>query len=79
MKLPPLSVIAEWPTPNYVDPESTGAGLLIANCVMLAVTSLVVSIRIYTRLRITKNLGWDDIFILVAMVSLQNHGLMMYN
>jgi len=69
MQLPPPSVIAKYTTPNYVNPESTGASLLITNCVMLSISLVVIGIRIYTRVWISNNFGWDDVFILLALVS----------
>jgi len=68
VQLPPISVMAKWPKPNYVNPETTGAGLLITNCVMLSVSLVVIGIRIYTRVWISNNFGWDDVFILLALV-----------
>lgn len=68
MQLPPASVIAKWPTPNYVNPESTGAALLITNIVGLSISLVVIGIRLYTRVWMTNNFGWDDVFILLALV-----------
>lgn len=69
MQLPPPAVLAKFPRPNYVNPETKGASLLITNVVMLSVSLVVVGIRIYTRLFISRNFGWDDFFILLAFVS----------
>lgn len=70
MQLPPLSVIANYPTPNYVNPETRGPSLLIANCVMLSISLVVVGIRFYTRIFISRCFGPDDFFILLALVCL---------
>jgi hypothetical protein len=69
MQLPPPSVLATYPKPNYVNPESRSSKLLIANCVMMSVTLCVVGVRIYTRVYITHCFGADDLFIILAVVS----------
>lgn len=68
MQLPPESVIASWPKPNYVDYQARGSGLLIVNVVFSALATILVALRIYTRLRITATFGLDDIFSLLALV-----------
>lgn len=68
MKLPPLSVISTWPTPNYIDPPTRGHGILIANVVCLSLAFIVVCLRLYTRLRITFSAGFDDILIILGFI-----------
>ncbi|KAJ9302737.1 hypothetical protein DTO271G3_111 [Paecilomyces variotii] len=68
MQLPPASVMAHWPTPNYIDPPSRGGALLVVNIVFTSLSFLVVCMRIYTRLRITGSLGLDDATIIVSML-----------
>ncbi len=68
MHNPPWSVIASWPRPNYIDPVTRGPGLVIVNVVLLVLMLLVVGLRFYTRMRITKSFGADDIFIGLALV-----------
>ena len=68
MHLPPVSVIAKWPTPNYVNPENHGPGLLIADIILMVVVLVVIGVRFYTRLRVTKKLGPDDLLIGLALV-----------
>ena len=70
MLLPPPAVMATWPAPNYVNPQNHGAGLLIVDIVLMAVVLVVVGIRYYTRLRITKTFGPDDFLIGVALVDI---------
>jgi hypothetical protein len=70
MQLPPASVLATYPTPNYVNPETRGPGLIVTHSVLFPIASIIVGIRIYTRVRISKNIGLDDLFIILAMVSL---------
>lgn len=69
MKLPPADVLATWPKPNYVNPVTRGNALLIVNIVFIPLSFLVVSLRIFTRLRITGSFGVDDGLIVVSMVS----------
>ncbi|KAJ5099809.1 hypothetical protein N7532_006810 [Penicillium argentinense] len=68
MQLPPLAVMATWPTPNYVDPVTRGHGAMIVNIIGTALSFLVVIARIYTRLCITCSAGVDDILIVIAMI-----------
>lgn len=68
MQLPPPSVMATWPKPNYEDPVTRGHGAIIVNVVCLSVALIVTLLRLYTRLRITCSPGLDDIFIVAALV-----------
>lgn len=65
---PPLSVILNWPLPNYVDPVTRGWGDVIL-CIALYVLALVtVLARLRARLVLQKNAGLDDLLIVIAMV-----------
>ncbi|KAJ5958330.1 uncharacterized protein N7479_005480 [Penicillium vulpinum] len=68
MKLPPAAIASSWPTPNYVDPPTRGHGVLIVNIICLILAFLVVSLRLYTRLRITCSAGVDDVLIIIGLV-----------
>jgi hypothetical protein len=68
MKLPPEAIAASWPTPNYIDPPTRGHGVLIVNVVCMSLAFLVVSLRLYTRLRITCSAGIDDVLIVIGLV-----------
>ncbi|KAJ5345291.1 hypothetical protein N7541_007784 [Penicillium brevicompactum] len=68
MKLPPAAILATWPTPNYIDPPTRGHGVLVVNIVCLALAFIVVSLRIYTRIRITCSAGVDDVLIVIGLV-----------
>lgn len=68
MQLPPAKVLAAWPTPNYVDPDTRGNGTLMVNIVCLCLAFTVTCLRVYTRLRITYSHGLDDILIVIALV-----------
>jgi hypothetical protein len=64
----PLEVIASWPAANYVDPELRGNSLFIINGVFIAITIGMAFSRFYTRIFISRWIGIDDLFILLALV-----------
>ncbi|KAL8663169.1 MAG: hypothetical protein Q9202_004101 [Teloschistes flavicans] len=57
---PTKEIIASWPKPNYVNPETRGPALTVVNIVFIILVVLVVALRFYTRLRITRSFGLDD-------------------
>ena len=57
---PTKEIIATWPAPNFVDPVTRGPGLTIVNAIFITLVIVVVGLRYYTRLRITKSFGLDD-------------------
>ncbi|KAL6239592.1 hypothetical protein BDW75DRAFT_236197 [Aspergillus navahoensis] len=67
MRLPPLEVIASWPTPNYVDPPTRSHGVLIASIILLVLSTIITALRLYTRLRITRTAGLDDILVVLGL------------
>jgi hypothetical protein len=73
MRLPPLSVIVTWPTPNYVNPATHGDALLIVNLIFITLVVAAVVGRFYARLVIKKWFGWDDSMIALALVSYRQH------
>lgn len=64
----PPAIIASWPAPNYVDPETRGSGLIVLSILLIIITSIIIAIRIYTRLRITRAFGFDDAFAIIAYI-----------
>ncbi|KAF1830954.1 hypothetical protein BDW02DRAFT_76513 [Decorospora gaudefroyi] len=68
MQLPPVAVLLTWPTPNYEDPVTRGPALVIVNSIFLSLVVLTVTARLYTRLVIKRWFGWDDVFILLALL-----------
>lgn len=52
---PPPGVIS-----NFDNPASRGQGVIVAGVVLLLLSLLFVSIRLYTRIWVTRALGWDD-------------------
>lgn len=65
---PPLQVVAGWPPPNFVDPETRGPALVITNVILIVLVLIAVALRYYARAKITRSFGIDDIFIGVAVV-----------
>ena len=57
---PTKEIIESWPAPNFVDPVTRGPGLTIVNGIFITLVLIVVGLRYYTRLRITKSFGLDD-------------------
>ncbi|KAL8898907.1 MAG: hypothetical protein Q9207_006467 [Kuettlingeria erythrocarpa] len=54
--------------PNYVNPPSSAWQVTTANSVGLALATLVLAARCYTKFRITKAPGWEDYFSILAWV-----------
>ncbi|TEA09985.1 hypothetical protein C8034_v011117 [Colletotrichum sidae] len=85
MRIPPPEVILSWPPPRYDDPETRGPANQIVSLILLAIASIILAIRIYTRKCISKGFGWDDIlvvlayipaaaFVVVGMISMDRYG-----
>jgi len=64
----PLSALQNWPTPNYVNPERRGPTATIVVSVLLGLVTFILIIRIYTRVRISRGFGLDDVLIIFAYV-----------
>ncbi len=52
---PPPGVI-----PNFIDPPKTQAGIIVVVAVGLLLTTVCVCIRVWTKVRITKKVEWED-------------------
>ena len=70
---PPLSVIGSWPQPNYRNPETEGNRLTITTIVLGVIAILVVAARLYARIVLLGNPGWDDFLIVLALVRVQRY------
>ncbi|KAK8012265.1 integral membrane protein [Apiospora marii] len=68
MKFPPPEVIATWPLPDYEHPRGHGPAGEITVYVLTAIVTVMVAIRMYTRVRIARGFGMDDGFILAAYI-----------
>ncbi|KAI0431458.1 hypothetical protein F5Y09DRAFT_192070 [Xylaria sp. FL1042] len=66
MKIPPIEVIASWPEPNYVNPETRALAGRITGSILLVLVTIVLAIRLYSRKKLTKGCGLDDILICLA-------------
>lgn len=64
----PLSALQNWPAPNYVNPERRGPAATIVVSVLLGLVTLILIVRIYTRVRISRGFGLDDVLIIFAYV-----------
>ncbi|KAE9369204.1 hypothetical protein N431DRAFT_485162 [Stipitochalara longipes BDJ] len=63
-----VETLESWPTPNYVNPETRGPGVIYINSILYSLVVAVVGMRTYTRLFISRSFGLDDTFILIAML-----------
>ena len=68
MRSPPPEVVASWPRPNYVNPETRGPDLIIAGLVTLVFALVCCSLRLYVRLRIMRKTEMDDWMMVAATV-----------
>ncbi|KAI0382987.1 integral membrane protein [Hypomontagnella monticulosa] len=66
MQLPPASVQASWPPPNYHDPETRGHLGMVVGVVLVILVTIILAIRLYTRKWLTRGFGLDDVFIIAA-------------
>lgn len=66
----PPEVIASWPAPNYISPETRTSGAPVALSIVLVVTLLVYVARMWARLIMTKNAGVDDVLTSISMIPL---------
>ena len=63
----PPSVIASWPKPNYTNPADQGSALVYICIILSAIGIFIVSARLYSRLFITKAIGFDDGLIVLSL------------
>ena len=61
-------VVATWPKPNLIDPVRRGPELYIVNSIFFSLTTLVLMIRLYTRIFVRRWVGLDDALIITAWV-----------
>ena len=58
---------ADWPQPNYEDPETRGSASLFI--ITLAITTVVVALRLYSRGFVVRSVGLDDALLTSGYVS----------
>lgn len=74
---PPVSVVLTWPLPNYDDPVGKGHQLLVVTIIFGVLAVIFVSARLWSRIKVQKNAGLDDLFITLALV--RNQQINMYH
>ncbi|KAL5410926.1 hypothetical protein PMIN06_002491 [Paraphaeosphaeria minitans] len=67
---PPLSVILQWPKPNYISPVTRPNVATIVACVFGPLTTLLLFARLWVRIRVQRNAGLDDWLMIAAIVPL---------
>lgn len=73
MQIPPPSVRAAWPKPNYVNPVTRGSENVIVNIVLFSFLICFTGLRIFTRTHLRRAFGGDDVLILLAVVSTSHY------
>ncbi|RAL65815.1 hypothetical protein DID88_005478 [Monilinia fructigena] len=68
MQIPSPQVLSTFPQPNYINPETRGPALLIITAIFLPIVYIVVGLRTFTRIYLSKHFGVDDIFLLIALI-----------
>ncbi|KIX10632.1 uncharacterized protein Z518_01716 [Rhinocladiella mackenziei CBS 650.93] len=68
LKPAPPSVIASWPMPNYVNPETRGPALGYVCIIFSALGIVAVIARLYSRLYMTRAPGLDDFLVVFALL-----------
>ena len=63
-----LDVLLSYPDPNYDNPVTRGPELYVLNSIFFAFMLFCVAVRLYSRIFIRKWFGWDDFFIVLAVV-----------
>ncbi|KAF2397985.1 hypothetical protein EJ06DRAFT_558411 [Trichodelitschia bisporula] len=58
---------ADWPVPNFVNPETRVTLLIGVEAAMVSVATLVVLLRFFARTFVRRVLGWDDWVMALAM------------
>jgi hypothetical protein len=68
MQLPPISVLVNWPIPNYDNPHTQGKSLIIVNVIFMTLISFAVPLRLIGRYKNKGRVGWDDANMALAYV-----------
>ncbi|KAK4465356.1 hypothetical protein QBC42DRAFT_313614 [Cladorrhinum samala] len=66
MRLPPAEIRAQWPEPNYVNPETRGPELLIVEFITLPLALLSLIVRFFVRIHMIGKVESDDWLMLAA-------------
>lgn len=57
-------------TPNFVDPPGDGRSIIAICAILLALTSVTLLLRMYTRCFVNRRVWWDDYTMVVAWIGL---------
>ncbi|KAK3937012.1 hypothetical protein QBC46DRAFT_268500 [Diplogelasinospora grovesii] len=68
MRLPPESVVATWPAPNFIDPEHRGPALMVVDFTILPLALIFLGLRLYVRACVLRSMGIDDWLMIAAAV-----------
>ena len=70
MSQPSLKYVdtSNWPKPNYVNPEVFSTLLPSFEYLLLSLSTILIGGRLVSRGYLLKSLGWDDLFIVIALV-----------
>lgn len=71
MQIPPADVIATLPSPNYINPVEHAPVTTVVNVVLLPLCVIIIGLRIFSRTKIAKSFGLDDVLIVLALVSVR--------
>ncbi|KAK0736868.1 hypothetical protein B0T21DRAFT_275393, partial [Apiosordaria backusii] len=55
-----------WPPPNHIDPETHGPANVIVELSLLGLATVLLAIRLYARVKISRGFGRDDVLIFLA-------------
>jgi hypothetical protein len=69
----PLSVLLSFPSPNYKNPVTRGPAAVIIVLMLSCFVVVAVSLRVYTRVRVQGWSGFDDLFMVLAVVRRSTH------
>jgi len=65
---PPVEVVANWPAPDYENPERHGPALTILCSLLGPLAFFIVGSRLWARFFLSKNAGLDDWLIMIALI-----------
>ncbi|OAL03763.1 hypothetical protein IQ06DRAFT_205920, partial [Phaeosphaeriaceae sp. SRC1lsM3a] len=65
---PTIEIFLEWPRPNYVDPVTKPKYVLVLSCILGPISLALLLVRLWVRLRIQRNPGWDDWLMVASWV-----------
>ena len=71
---PPQEVINSWPEPNFTNPDTHKTELTAGIITVTVASSIVLLLRMYSRLIVVRSAGLDDLLIVVAQVWLDEEG-----